>query len=472
MATSGAPGSSSPSVPADRTPRQGDPTGQAPARVPHGYWRAWFGAQLESPLTSYYLILGATSALVVIGLVMVLSSSSVVSLQDTHSAYSVFMKQAMFAGLGLPLTVLAVRTPVRVWKALAWPVLVVSILAMMLVLTPLGRGVNGNRNWLVIGSIQIQPSEAAKLALVIWAAAVLSRKRALLSDLSHALVPVVVPGAVLLLGLILLGHDLGTALVLLVVVAALLWVAGAPLRLFLGAGALSAAVVSLLVVTSTSRLTRVDAWLTGKCDFQGTCWQSTHGLWALASGGWWGVGLGASREKWSWLPEAHNDYIFAIIGEELGLVGTLAVIGLFALLAFGLARVVIRSDDPFVKIATGGVLVWVLGQALLNIGTVTGILPVIGVPLPLVSSGGSALVTTMVALGMVIGFARREPGAAVALAARPGVVRRSLAVVPARVAGASRAWRAQGTGGDVEGVPGAAGGWFRRVRGAFQRESQ
>jgi cell division protein FtsW len=157
-----------------------------------------------------------------------------------------------------------------------------------------------------------------------------------------------------------------------------------------------------------------------------------HALWALASGGWWGLGLGESRQKWFWLPEAHNDFIFAIIGEELGLVGTLAVLGLFAMLGIGLFRLVIAADDVFVKIATGGVLAWVLGQALVNIGAVVGLLPVVGVPLPLVSSGGSALVTTLIALGMVLGFARRVPGAAEALASRPSVVARSLAVLPGR----------------------------------------
>jgi len=186
-------------------------------------------------------------------------------------------------------------------------------------------------------------------------------------------------------------------------------------------------------------MNRINDWLTGTCDrttlktnadYVSSCWQSVHGRWALASGGWWGVGLGGSREKWSWLPEAHNDFIFAIIGEELGLAGSLVVLGLFALLGIGLFLVVLRTEDPFVKIATGGVIAWVLGQVLINIGAVLGMVPVIGVPLPLLSSGGSALVTTLVALGMVIGFARGVPGAPEALSARAGVVRRSLAVVP------------------------------------------
>jgi cell division protein FtsW len=178
-------------------------------------------------------------------------------------------------------------------------------------------------------------------------------------------------------------------------------------------------------------MNRIHSWIGGGCtDPNGACWQTIHGQYALADGGWWGVGLGASREKWQWLPEAHNDFIFAIIGEELGLPGTLVVIGLFAVIAVACYRLVLRSDDFFTRVATAGVMVWILGQAVINIGAVIGLLPVIGVPLPLVSSGGSALVTTLFALGMLVSFARNEPGCREALAARPGVVRRSLAVVP------------------------------------------
>jgi cell division protein FtsW len=204
------------------------------------------------------------------------------------------------------------------------------------------------------------------------------------------------------------------------------------MRVFAMAAGLAVPVVGLLVASSANRMGRINTWLSGQActDVFGTCLQTVHSQWALATGGWWGVGLGASRQKWSWLPEAHNDFIFAIIGEELGLAGTLAVLALFALLGFGLFRLVLVSNDMFVKVATGGVLVWVLGQAVVNVGAVIGVLPVIGVPLPLVSSGGSALMTTLIALGMVLGFARRVPGAREALRSRPSVVRRSLAVLP------------------------------------------
>jgi cell division protein FtsW len=395
------------------------------------------GRRLDTPLTSYYLVLGATMALVVIGLVMVLSSSSVESYVDTGSPYAVFLRQAMFAALGLPLMVVAARLRPATWQALAWPMMVAALVGQLLVFTPLGVDVNGNRNWLEVAGMRMQPSEAAKLALVVWGASVLTRKRALLDQPKHALVPVV-PGAGLMLFLVLLGHDLGTSLVLMALVAAVLYVAGAPLRVFAAAAAIASLAVFVLVTGSATRMNRIAVW-GGGCsseqDYLDTCWQSVHGQWALASGGWWGVGLGASREKWGLLPEAHNDFIFAVIGEELGLTGTLVVLALFAALGVGLYRIVARTDDLFVKIATGGVLAWVLGQAVVNIGAVLGMLPVVGVPLPLVSNGGSALVMTMTALGMVIGFARREPGASEALATRASLVQRSLAVLPRRQPG-------------------------------------
>jgi cell division protein FtsW len=411
--------------------RLGAPPLAAVPPAPATRARSAWAARLQSPLAAYYLVLGSTVALAVLGLIMVLSSSSVESLRTLHSSYTIFAKQAMFAAIGLPLAVVAAWVPLKMWKALAWPLLLLGVGALLLVLV-MGQSVNGNRNWVVIAGITLQPSEAVKLSLVVWVAAVLERKRPLMHQTVHAVVPVV-PVTALLLGLVLAGRDLGTALVLMGLVAALMFSAGVPLRVFAVSAALAGSAVFVLVTTSPNRMQRFEAWRgTGAADPQGTNWQPLHALWALASGGWWGLGLGESRQKWFWLPEAHNDFIFAVIGEELGLVGTLAVLGLFAMLGIGLFRLVIAADDVFVKIATGGVLAWVLGQALVNIGAVVGLLPVVGVPLPLVSSGGSALVTTLIALGMVLGFARRVPGAAEALASRPSVVARSLAVLPGR----------------------------------------
>ena len=404
-------------------------------------------ARLESPLAAYYLILGATVALVVIGLVMVLSSSSLESLKETklHSSYLFFTKQALFAGIGVPLAWAASRVPPTAWRRGSWFLLLGS-LGLLATVPFIGVSVNGNQNWIVVGGLTVQPSEFAKFALLVWAATVLSAKQSLLHSVPHVLVPVVPVAAVMLL-LVLIGHDLGTAMIIMAIVFGVLFVGGAPLRAFalVTAGGLGA--VALLVVTSPNRVGRISAWFTGEGDYEGLAWQSTHGWFALATGGWWGVGLGASKEKWFWLPEAHNDFIFAIIGEELGLPGTIAVLGLFALLGVGLMRLVAVTDDLFVKIATGGVLLWVVGQALVNIGAVLGMLPIVGLPLPLVSSGGSALLMTMIALGMVLGFARRVPGAPAALTARAGVVRRSLAVLPLRAGAAVTRHRSASRGG-------------------------
>ncbi|WP_277212806.1 peptidoglycan glycosyltransferase FtsW [Isoptericola croceus] len=392
--------------------------------------RPWLG-QWNSAATSYYLLVGATGLLLVIGLVMVLSSTTVTSIAAGDSPYAAGLVQARFALIGIPFMVVAMRLPVRWYKRLAWPGLVVAAGLQSLTLVPaFGLGQGGNVGWVHLGGgVVMQPAEVSKLALAVWLGAVLGRKQHLLGSWGHAFLPAV-PGAIVLLGLVLAGHDLGTVLVLAGLVAGALWVSGAPSKMLaLGGAAAGFVVVAFFVVGNENRVGRIMTTYGGCTDTQGACYQSLHGQYGLGTGGLFGVGLGASREKWRYLPEAHNDFIFAIIGEELGLLGTLLVLALFAVLGVAMARVVRRHPDPFVKIATAGVACWVVGQALLNIGVVIGLLPVIGVPLPLVSAGGSALVTTMAALGMVIGFARSEPGAPEAFAARGGVVRRSLTVL-------------------------------------------
>ncbi len=419
--TSGSPGGS------------GRPGGSEPADSDG--WFAWRRAlprwdRLESPVTTYHLLLSATAMLVVIGLVMVLSASSVVSYQDTNSSFTVFFNQLRFAAIGILGAFVASRLSLTTWKRLSVPLLAAAIAAQALVFVPsLGVTVNGNRNWIRFAGQQVQPSEFAKIALVLFGATVLAKKRRHLDKLMHVVVPLVIPAGGLLLALVLAGGDLGTSLVLLAILAGMLFVAGVPARMFVLAGAVSAALAASMAMTSANRMGRIQLWLAG-CTDPGKCFQTIHGQYALADGGLWGVGLGASREKWMWLPEAHNDFIFAIIGEELGLPGTLVIIALFGLLAFACYRLVLHSSDFFVRVATGGVMVWILAQAGINIGSVIGLLPVIGVPLPLVSSGGSALMATLIALGMLLSFARNEPGCREALAIRPGLVRRSLAVLP------------------------------------------
>ncbi|NNG39636.1 putative lipid II flippase FtsW [Flexivirga sp. ID2601S] len=388
--------------------------------------------RLESPVAPYYLLLGSTAMLVLFGLVMVLSASSVTSYQSSGSSYTVFKSQAMYAVLGLVVAVAASRVPVRIWKLLALPAFIGAVLLEMLVFSPLGRTVQGNRNWIGMGGFTMQPSEAGKVALVLVAAMVLTRKRKVLGEWRHVLIPLV-PMIGLLLGLVLLGHDLGTTMVLASIAGAVLFVAGVRMRFFAAFGAVAAAVALAFVATNSNRTSRLDSWLGTCIDAQTEgCYQKVHGLYAMADGGWWGVGLGASREKWSWLPEAHNDFIFAIIGEELGLPGTLAVVALYVALGYACYRLIVGSKDFFVRLATAGIMAWILVQAMINIGSVTGLLPIIGVPLPLVSSGGSALVTTLLALGVLISFARNEPECKKALAARPSAIKRTLAVLPGR----------------------------------------
>ena len=390
---------------------------------------------LESPVTTYYLLLSAIAMLVVIGLVMVLSASSVTSYKDTNSSYTVFFTQLESAVIGVIGAFIATRIPLLTWKRISVPAMLLAIFLQLLVFVPgLGVSVSGNRNWIRIAGQQVQPSEFAKVALILFGATVLTKKRRKLAELMHVTVPLIFPAGALLVVLVVIGgKDLGTGLVILAILVGLLFAAGVPARMFLLAGGVSTALAAVLVVTSANRMGRIKDWIGGGCvDPHGSCWQTTHGQYALADGGWWGVGLGASREKWQWLPAAHNDFIFAIIGEELGLPGTLVIIALFALIGFACYRLVCRTNDFFIRVATAGVMVWILAQAMINIGAVIGLLPVIGVPLPLVSSGGSALVWTLIGLGMLLSFARNEPGARKALAARPGVVRRSLAVRPMR----------------------------------------
>ena len=390
--------------------------------------------KLESPLTTYYLILGATSTLVVFGLIMVFSASSVEALLADEASYTVFLRQLLFAVVGAVAAGFASRLDVRWWKRLAFPIVALSILLLAAVI-PFGRSVNGNQNWLAIGPIQFQPSEFAKLGLVLVGAVIFANKSARITSVGHVVLPFLMPFCAVVIGLILAGKDLGTAMVVIVIVAAVLLVAGAPMRIFVAGGALAAAGVGLLVTGSSNRTSRITDFLDPTCNTNpdGWCGQSVHGLYALADGGWWGVGLGASKEKWAWLSEAHNDFIFAIIGEELGLPGTLMILVLFGILAWACFRLVSRTQDRFVRVAAAGIMTWLLGQAIINIGAVIGLFPVIGVPLPLVSAGGSSLVTTLVALGILLSFARNEPGCKALLDARPNLVRRSLAVLPSRV---------------------------------------
>ncbi|MEU8302106.1 putative lipid II flippase FtsW [Actinomadura sp. NPDC048955] len=384
---------------------------------------------LDRPLTSYYLVLGCSVMLLALGLTMVLSASSVKQLQATGSAYTLFQKQAVWVAIGLPGMWLASRLPVKTFRALAYPLLLLSVVALAMVLIPgLGRSAGGATRWVALGPVQIQPSELAKLALVLWGADLLARKDRLgqLTEWRPLLVPLM-PGAGVLVLLVMLGSDLGTTLVLLTIFLALLWAVGAPGRLFVGIAGLVCLLVSILVIVEPYRMQRLTGFLDPSGNQLTTNYQGTQGLFALASGGLFGTGLGEGRAKWDYLPHAETDFIFAIVGEEFGLVGTLVVLGLFGLLAYAGLRIAKRVKDPFTRLAAAGATAWVVVQAIVNIGAVIRVLPITGIPLPLVSYGGSALIPTLFALGMLLAFAKREPGARQALSARgPGPVVRAL----------------------------------------------
>lgn len=405
--------------PAAALPRQ-----QAAAAGPRR--RSTLSELLERPLTSYYLLLGATSMLLVLGLVMVLSASSVDAYRASGSSFSIFQKQAMWCAIGVPLLWLTSRLPRRLVRLLAYPALLGAI--GLLALVPfLGVAVNGNRNWIAVGGpFRVQPSEFAKFALCLWGADLLARKMRLLGDWRHLAVPLV-PVALLVLGLVMSGRDLGTSLVLLAIVVALVFFAGVPARVFSVLTLAGLAAVAAFIASAPYRMTRVLSFLHPAADTTFSGYQLLQSKYALGSGGWFGVGLGASREKWGALPEQHTDFIFAVIGEELGLMGTLAVLVLFAAVGYAGFRIALRTDDDFVRLAAAAVTTWILVQALVNLGAVLGVLPITGIPLPLVSYGGSALLPTLLALGLLLGFARQERGAAAALSARgPGRLRRGL----------------------------------------------
>jgi cell division protein FtsW len=389
---------------------------RAVARVPARARAAW-----DRPLTAYYLILGAGLLITVLGLVMVYSASMIQALRMGLPSTYYFRKQLLAVVIGSALLFASARMPVRTHRALAYPLLLGAVFLMCLVQVPgIGQSVNGNTNWISIGGpFQLQPSEFGKLALVLWGADLLARKndRHLLIQWKHLLVPLV-PVTVLLLGLIMLGGDMGTTVILAAILFGMLWLAGAPTRLFAGVLAGAASLATLAVATSPNRMGRLHCIAATDPGTGDQCWQAVHGIYALASGGWFGSGLGASVEKWGELPEPHTDFIFAVAGEELGLAGTLSVLALFAALGYAGIRVAGRTEDPFVRFAAGGVTTWITAQAVINIGAVLGLLPIAGVPLPLFSYGGSALLPTMFAIGLLISFARSEPAARAALAVR------------------------------------------------------
>lgn len=406
------------------------PTSAGVAAAPAETAGAGFAARvslgrISSAVPAEFLLIASTALILTgFGLVMVLSATMADSLAAGEGPFETVLKQAAFAIIGIPLMFIASRLPVTFWKKIAWPGLILTTLFQLLVFTPLGVINDGNQNWIQVGSFQAQPSEFLKLSLALWLGYVLYRKQSLLTSWKHVFIPVVPIGG-LVIGLVAVGsHDLGTGLILMAILLGCLFFSGVRLRLFVVPLLLVVVAAVYFAVTSPNRMARI---MSSLVNFDSTacynaavgdCYQAVHGVWGLASGGIFGLGLGNSREKYGWLPAKANDYIFAIIGEELGLVGCIVVLVLFTLFAIGAFHVIRKTHDPFIRIVSGGITVWIVGQAIVNMGVVLRIFPVLGVPLPFMSQGGTSLLSVLVACGVLLSFARTLPARAAAPLAR------------------------------------------------------
>lgn len=353
------------------------------------------------------MLLVTTLGLAIFGCIMVLSASSVTMISQGQSPFSQVSSQILFLVLGVVAMAVITNIPVGWYhkRALVHAMLAVA-LVLQLAVVVVGVEVNGNRNWIKLGPMQMQPSEFSKLAIVMWLAWVYNRQGDISRSLWRALFPSIYGVGALIL-LIMVGGDMGTALVYGFIFLGMMWMAGASRRSMLQIVGAFLALAALGVLTSPNRVARIfGIW--GSCT-NANCDQANSGEVALATGGFLGVGLGQSRQKYNYLAEAHNDYIFAIIGEELGLLGTLAVLLLYVGLVYCAVRIMLRTADPLVRLATGGIMVWLTSQAIINMGMVSRILPVIGVPLPFVSYGGSSLLSSLCAAGLLLAFARQTP---------------------------------------------------------------
>ena len=373
--------------------------------------RTWLQDNFRAESIYFYRLAGLTGFLVVFGLVMVLSSSSIDSLVANRDAYYIFSRQFLYALVGLSLMLIIASMPLNFIRNRVGLVLMIGF-GLQLAVPFIGISVNGNTNWLSIAGFTLQPSEFLKLALIMYMGWFISNRELEMENPQRVLYPLLAVGGVAVL-LVMLGRDLGTAVIFSFIIFGTLLMAGAPGKI-LGRFALVAiALAAVATATSTSRMARITAWLNpGSASSDAFNWQFEHGTWALAAGGVFGVGLGNSKMKWSWIPEVENDFIFAVIGEELGLVGAMVVIGLIALLIASLIRVMLRAQTTFARVTTLGVVIWILSQSAVNIAVVLGVLPVLGVPLPLISAGGSSLIATLAGIGLVLAFEKdnhRQP---------------------------------------------------------------
>lgn len=366
---------------------------------------------LAKPVNHLYMLLISAGALTFLGLIMVFSASSIRAIDTQGSAISIVLRQLLFVAVSIPIAGYLSKLSALRWELIGRLGLLLSIGLLGLLFIPgLGKTVNGNTNWIDLKVVDVQPSEFAKLLMILWASYLLARKEKVGRHDTNV-VKLIAPGFLIIMMMIMYGHDLGTTSVIAAILAGLLFVSGIQLRLFGWITAAGAIALAALIATSGYRAQRFLVFLNPFApeDYKYAGWQPAHSLLGLASGGLFGVGLGGSRQKWGNLAEAHTDFIFSVIGEELGLLGTLSVLVLMATLIYSIFRIALRAQEPMVRYACAGIGCWITVQAFLNIGSATSILPVVGVTLPLVSYGGSALVATLCAVGFVAGAALRDP---------------------------------------------------------------
>ena len=386
---------------------------------------------LARPNSTIYLITIPVMAMVSLGLLMVLSASSVKSYEQSGNTYSIVVKQLLFLAIALGAGALAFRFSVVAWSKIARVALILSLGILLLPIFPgLGRTINGNTSWIGVGPFTVQPSEFAKFGLILFCALQLRRYEER-GVKTHTFKPVlmVTPGVLLVLALIMVGKDLGTALIVMGIAGSMIFVSGLQISQFLLLMVAGLGMASAFVVAQPNRLHRFTAILHpfSAQNYKFAGWQTAHSIMGLASGGWFGVGLGASRQKWANLSEANTDFIFSVIGEEMGLLGTLFVLSLYAVLIFGIFRVALQTKDLFSRYAAAGVACWLMIQVAVNLGSDVGLFPVIGVTLPFISYGGSSLISNIFAIAFVLNIACRDHGiklfnrkAAVRLTSVPG----------------------------------------------------
>jgi cell division protein FtsW len=347
--------------------------------------------------------------LVIVGLGAMLSAASVVSIRETGDPLFYIKRQFVWVGLGLVALAIFTRIPYRLYRKLALPIFIAAMIGLAATLV-FGDIRGGARRWIEVGPLTIQASEFAKLATVIVLSAVMAKKDRLLGSLAHFLLPV---GAILggVAALLMAQPDFGTTLLIGASAFAVLFASAAPLGYVVGLGGIAALLGTVGAFTMDYRRDRITGFLDPFADPLGTGHQAVQSLVALGTGGWFGVGLGASRARWSFLPNAHTDFIFAIIGEETGLVGAALVIVLFASFAAVGIRVALKAPDMFGRLLAVGIVSWLSFQALINVGGVVAVLPITGVPLPFVSSGGNAMIVSLAAVGILVNVSRtRAPG--------------------------------------------------------------